>query len=88
MLLLCLLTIGLAFPAHRWIKSFWIATLASGLLGSVVLQMIAALQLGYMDKFFPIGLAIGAIIGLAVSAVTGGALRFWTRRTSVRTHDR
>lgn len=79
-LVLVVIVMALAIPAHMRLTSFTIATVAPAFLAAIIYQAIVTIRLGYVDKLVDIALIVSVIIGLLVASIVGVALRLWTGR--------
>lgn len=80
-LLFLLLVMGIvAVVCHVGIRSFMLACLTSALLSTLLLQVIAYTELGYLDPFFIISLVTVAFYAFVISLPVGWATRAVRRR--------
>lgn len=60
-----------AVVAHFTIRRWFLASVASGLAFTILIQIGNYAFLGYLDPFFIIAIVIGALVGFAVATVIG-----------------
>ena len=61
----------IAFAAHSLIRSYVLATLTAAVISTTVFQFVGYFRLGYLDPFFVVALAIGALLAAAIAAIIG-----------------
>ena len=71
-------TLVTAIISHWLIKRFFLASLVSSVITTVVFQLLARMQLGYMDKFWPIAVVVSLVLALGIASIAG-----WILRTSI-----
>jgi hypothetical protein len=64
---------------HWFIGSFWVATLISVIAIVVLFQVVAYLQLGYLDAFSIIAVVTTSGVALVASAIIGAVVRHFHR---------
>lgn len=57
--------------AHARVHRFWPATIAAGLLSSVIFQAVAFVRDGRLDPFFLVALIFGTIYTIGIAALVG-----------------
>lgn len=56
---------------HVVIKRYYVASVVSAITVALLFQIIAAIQLGYMDPFAPIAFGITAVVTFGMALVIG-----------------
>jgi hypothetical protein len=69
------IAIVVAIACHRWVRPFWLAVLVSGPIAAAGFQAFVAVDLGHVDPFFPIALAISTPVAWAMSLGVGLVMR-------------
>ena len=70
-LVLISISVFVALLAHWLIRHYLVASLCAAVMASVGFQFAAYLHLGYLDPFFIIALATGAVVAFAIAALVG-----------------
>jgi hypothetical protein len=70
---------------HRCVVGYWIANFIAALAGTVVLHAAAYVGLGYSDPFDVISIPFAFLVGIAISAFVGNAVRSLKRSRQRRT---
>lgn len=60
-----------ALLAHWLIGQYLLASLSAAVIASIGFQFAVFLYLGYLDPFFIIALAAGAVVAFAVASIVG-----------------
>ncbi|MEW6307203.1 MAG: hypothetical protein AB1705_27435 [Verrucomicrobiota bacterium] len=60
-----------AIVAHLVVRRWFLASLVSALVFTVLVQIFGFVSLGYLEPFFVVAIFTGAITGFAVAAVVG-----------------
>jgi hypothetical protein len=82
--------VAVAFTCHWVIRSFWLATLLSGPLAAGIFQGIVYAELGHLDPFSGVALAITTPVAWVVSLAVGWLIRAARRSRAVaadRVHE-
>ena len=74
------LCVAVAADTHVFLRRFFLASLLSALASTALFQVVAALNIGYFDPFWPIAVMFSAPIALAISLIVG--LLMWISRAS------
>lgn len=82
MIVLVAISIASAFISHKQIKSFMLAVIVSTLASVILFQVVAYIQLGHLDPFFPIAMAVSGFIAFFISLVIGYALGRGNKKTT------
>ena len=60
-----------AFVVHWHLRSYWAATILSALLSVVLVQVVAYIDLGYLDPFFLMAVATSSVAAFVISSIVG-----------------
>jgi len=81
-ILAALLCISTSLTFHYFWTSWFNASVLAGLIFSFLWQVIAYIDLGYMDPFAPIGFAMGTLAGIGVGMIVGLPFLIYRRNES------
>lgn len=70
---------------HRLVNGFWIANFIAALAGTAVLHLAAYIERGYSDPFDLVSVPFSFLVGIAISAFVGTAVRSLKRSRQRRT---
>jgi len=84
MIVLVAICIVSAFISHKQIKSFMLAIIVSTLVSVILFQAGAYIQLGHLDPFFLIAMAVSGFIAFFISLVVGYALGRGNKKTTLQ----
>jgi len=65
---------------HAILRDYWLAVVVATATAVVVFQVVAYVEVGYLDPFFLIAMATSGAIAAAVAVVTGLPFRCWRTR--------
>lgn len=80
-----LTALAVSIVTHAFIRRFLLACLVSTLVATLLFQVFAYWQLGYLDPFFIIALVTTGICSLVISAVVGLPFALYRRRNPGQT---
>lgn len=60
-----------ALLMHWRMNSYWAATILSAFLSVVLVQVVAYIDLGYLDPFFLMAVATSSVAAFVISAIVG-----------------
>ena len=60
-----------AIIGHLFLRRYFIASLISAIVSTVIFQIIIFLHLGYLDPFLPIAVIVSGALALAISLIIG-----------------
>ena len=71
-----LVSVIIAITAHKYLSEkkpehFLTACLISGIISSIIFQILGLLVLGYLDPFFFIAFVVGALISTGIALLVG-----------------
>ena len=78
LLVLVAISIGSAAAWHFKFREYAIAAGCAAATSVVVFQVVAYLQAGYLDPFFPIAVVTSSLLSFAIALIVG--IPFWQRR--------
>ncbi len=61
--------------SHSFIRSFILASVAAALASTALFQVVSFVELGHLDKFFPIAVVVGAVYAFLISIPVGFVVR-------------
>jgi len=79
---LVVISVSFATVVHLRVNNYWSATFISALLSVVMLQVVFYIELGYLDPFFLIAIAISGIVALIISALVGILIKAFRKKIS------
>lgn len=74
------ITIASAMISHVKIKSYWRATILATLVSVVLFQVIAYINLGYLDPFILIAIVITGVVALLISMLIGALVNTYRNK--------
>lgn len=66
-----------AVGAHLLLRRYFIAAFLSAVLSTVVFQIAAYLQAGYLDPFWPLSIPASGVLTFAVALLVGLIIRLY-----------
>lgn len=84
LIILILLSSCIGFIAHRKIRNYIVACIISGIISSIIFQILNIIYLGTLDPFFFIAFATGSVLAFVIAIIVGipiAYLRFKRERT-------
>jgi len=73
--------IASAMTSHWRIQSYWLATIVSTVVSAILFQVIAYIDLGYLDPFFIMAMITSSAAAFTISAFIGA---FFTKHRHKR----
>lgn len=70
-LIFCIVSIIVAYIAHKNIRQYILASLVAGISSSVIYQILGVFVLGYLDPFFIIAFVVGTVIAIIIACIVG-----------------
>jgi hypothetical protein len=85
-LILLLIAGVLSYALHKFVRRFALACVAAAVLAATAFQVIAFLQLGYLDKFWPIAATITFFVSIVIGVIVGWFVRRLERNGKLEGH--
>ncbi len=63
--------VSISLIMHIFIRTYWLGSVVSAALGTIIFQIFAYFNLGYLDPFFIIALIVGYFAALILSFIVG-----------------
>jgi hypothetical protein len=69
------ITVATATICHVKIKNYWVATILATLVSVILFQIVAYIELGYLDPFFLIAIVTSSAAALIISILVGALVK-------------
>lgn len=67
----CIVSIIVAYIAHKKIRNYIIASILGGISSSIIYQIIGVFVIGYLDPFFLIAFVPETVIAIVIACIVG-----------------
>lgn len=84
-IIFCIISMSIAYVLHKKIKSFLYASIAAGVLTSLIYQIIGIAVIGYLDPYFLIAFAIGSVFAFFIAILIGIPIACKRKTTRIET---